>query len=112
MSNSLDVDGVFGPVSSINLINDDIYVFQPKGIARLMYKERIQTPASDGVSISLSTGYNTPDYRYLTNQYGCSNKFSIIESKSGVFFYDSTNKLLGLIADGIIDVSTAKGMKS
>ena len=74
MLNSIDLDGVNGEVSSINLFNNDLYAFQKKGIVRLLYNERVQQQASDGVSVELTNGYKVPDYRYLTNQYGCNNK--------------------------------------
>lgn len=74
MLSSIDLDGAYGEISSINLFNDELYAFQPLGIARLLYNERIQQQASDGVSIELSNSYKVPDYRYVSNQYGCENK--------------------------------------
>ena len=112
MLNSMDLDGVNGEVASINIFNNDLYAFQKKGIARLLYNERVQQQASDGVSVELTNGYKVPDYRYLTNQYGCSNKSSIIECKNGIYFIDYTNKSLVSIGDGIKDISASSGFKS
>ena len=74
MLSTMDLEGINGDISSINLINNELYAFQPKAIARILFNERIQQTASDGVSIELTNGYTVPGYRYLTNQYGCSNK--------------------------------------
>lgn len=74
MLSSIDLDGVYGEVSSINLFNNDLYAFQPKGIAKLLFNERIQQQASDGISVELVNGYKVPESRYVSNQYGASNK--------------------------------------
>lgn len=112
MLSSIDLDGVYGEVSSINLFNNDLYAFQPGGVARLLFNERVQQQASDGVSVELTNGYKIPEYRYLTNQYGGSNKWSIIEGAAGVYFIDYKNKSLNLLSDGIMDLSASAGFKS
>ena len=112
MLSSIDLDGVYGEVSSMNLFNNDLYAFQPKGIARLLFNERVQQQASDGVSVELTNGYKVPEYRYLTNQYGCNNKWSIIEGKQGIYFVDYINKSLISIGDGIKDLGLSLGFKS
>ena len=112
MLNTIDLDGVNGEVSSINLFNNDLYAFQDKGVARLLFNERVQQQSSDGVSVELINGYKVPDYRYLTNQYGCDNKWSITEGKNGIYFIDYTNKTLVSIGDGIKDIGSSSGFKS
>jgi hypothetical protein len=112
MLSSIDLDGVYGEVSSINLFNNELYAFQPNGIARLLFNERIQQQSSDGVSVELANGYKVPEYRYLTNQYGTSNKWSIVEGKGGIYFVDYKNKSFNVLADGIKDLSLAAGFKS
>lgn len=112
MLSSIDLDGTNGEISSINLFNNELNVFQPNAIARLLFNERVQQQASDGISVELINGYKVPEYRYITTQYGASNKWSIIEGKGGIYFIDYTNKSLFLISDGIKDVGTTAGFKS
>jgi len=112
MISSIDLDGVYGTVESINLFNNDLYTFQKKGVARLLFNERIQQQASDGISVELTNGYKVPEYRYITNQYGCDNKWSIVEGKGGIYFIDYTNKSLMSISDGIKDIGSTAGFKS
>lgn len=112
MLSSIDLDGVYGEVSSINLFNSELYAFQPNAIARLLYNERIQQQASDGVSVELSNGYKIPEYRYITTQYGSSNKWSIVEGKGGIYFIDYKNKSFNSLSDGIKDLSLTLGFKS
>ena len=112
MLNSIDLDGTYGEVSSLNIFNSDLYAFQPKGVARLLFNERVQQQASDGVSVELTNGYKVPEYRYLSNQYGASNKWSIIEGKQGVYFIDYANRSLMSIGDGIKDLGLSLGFKS
>ena len=112
MLSSIDLDGVYGEVSSINVFNNDLYAFQPKGIARLLFNERVQQQASDGISVELTNGYKVPEYRYLTNQYGCNNKWSIVEGKGGIYFIDYINRSLISIGDGLKDIGATAGFKS
>ena len=112
MLSSIDLDGIYGEVSSINLFNNDLYAFQSKGIAKLLFNERIQQQASDGISVELTNGYKVPEYRYLTNQYGCGDKWSIVEGKGGIYFVDYINKSLISIGDGIKDIGLSCGFKS
>lgn len=112
MLSSIDLDGVYGGVSSINLFNNDLYAFQTKGIARLLFNERVQQQASDGISVELTNGYKVPEYRYISNQYGCGDKWSIIEGKLGIYFIDYINKSIISIGDGIKDLGLSLGFKS
>ena len=112
MLSSIDLEGINGEISSINLWNNELYAFQPRGIARLLYNERVQQQSSDNVSIEMVNGYKVPDYRYVTNQYGCSNKKSIIEGKNGIYFIDYVNKSLNILGDGLKDLSVDCGFKS
>jgi len=112
MLSSIDLDGVYGQISSINLFNNELYSFQDKGIARLLFNERVQQQASDGVSVELTNGYKVPEYRYITNQYGCSDKWSITEGKQGIYFIDYINKSLLSVGDGIKDIGLTSGFKS
>ena len=112
MLSSIDLDGVYGGVSSINLFNNDLYAFQSKGIARLLFNERVQQQASDGISVELTNGYKVPEYRYISNQYGCGDKWSIIEGKLGIYFIDYINKSIISIGDGIKDLGLSLGFKS
>jgi hypothetical protein len=113
MLSSIDLDGTYGEVASINLFNNELYAFQPKGIARLLFNERVQQQASDGVSVELVNGYKVPEYRYLTNQYGTSNGWSVVEGKSGIYFVDYENKSFNALGgDGVKDISLSGGLKS
>lgn len=109
--NTMDLDGTYGPVNSINLVQNNLYAFQDKAIASILFKERSQLSDQLG-SISLGTGYLTPEYNYLTNQYGTTSKWSVVSSKSGLYFVDYENKLLANIGNGITPVSTLNGFKS
>lgn len=109
--NTMDLDGTYGPVNSINLVQNNLYAFQDKAIASILFKERSQLSDQLG-SISLGTGYLTPEYNYLTNQYGTASKWSVVSSKSGLYFVDYENKLLANIGNGISPISTLNGFKS
>lgn len=117
MLSSIDLEGVNGEVSSINLFNNNLYVFQNTAIAQLLYNERVQQQVSDGTSLELVNGYRVPDYRYMTNQRGSNNKWSIVEGEASLYYIDYVNKSLSTIGMGMYghefkDLSSELGFKS
>lgn len=109
----IDLDGKYGPINGLGMFNDNIYTFQDKGIASLSINPRVQVQGSDGIDIELGTGNILYDYNYLTTESGSINKWSIVSTKKGIYYYDILNKAVGRIPDySKITLSDAKGMHS
>lgn len=112
LSNIADLDGTYGKITSLNTFNSEIISFQDKGIANILFNTRVQIPTSDNVPIEISNNYKYSGYRYISNQIGCTNKWSINSTKNGIYFIDSINKNINLLNQGIRDLSTSLGFKS
>lgn len=109
----IDLDGKYGPINGTGVFNDNIYVFQDKGIASLSINPRVQVQAQDGIDIELGTGSVLYDYNYLTTKSGSINKWSVIPTKKGIYYYDALNKAVGRIPDfSNVLLSDAKGFHS
>lgn len=113
LSSILDMDGDKGPITSINRYNNDLYVFQPKGIAKLLYNPRVQISASDGVPIEISNSGKVEGKVYITDNHGSNNKWGIAESFNGIYFIDTFTYDACLLANSsITNLSYSKGLHS
>ncbi len=94
MSNITFVNGQYGKINSLNVFNNNIYFFQNKAIGVINYNQRVQVSTSDGIPIELANGNKVQGTTYLTNNYGCINKWSICETPSGLYFIDDWHKAI------------------
>lgn len=112
LASTLDLDGDKGEVVSLNTYNNEIYCFQRKGLSNILFNSRVQIPTSDGVPIEITNGIKVSGKRYISNTIGCSNKWSIVESPSGIYFIDNeTNSMYLYNSEGINSLSDRLGMR-
>ena len=109
---SYSLDGDKGNLNSIVNYNDSLLTFQDTGIARIMYNDRVQVSASDGVPIELANSQKVSGKQYLSNTIGCSNKNTIQITSNGVYFMDSNSKDLYLFGNGMNSLTKAKGFNN
>ena len=111
LSNVMNVDGAYGPIREICKLNDTLIVFQDRAICTIDFNNRTQVSTEQGLPIELANSGKVQSVTYLTREYGCSNKHSIINTKTGIYFIDNYNKkLMRINKDGITDISTQYGM--
>lgn len=112
LNSSLYLDGSYGRITKLLNVNDNIVAFQEKGISTIQYNERVQISTESGAPVEIQNNNKVTGYNYVTNNYGCKNKFSIVSTKTGVYFIDELNKTFSKFSkDGIVDVSS-QGMTS
>ena len=110
---TLDLNGKFGPINNIIEYEDNLYTFQDEGIARLSINPRVQVQAEDGIGIELGTGGILYDYNYITTRSGSINKWGIVSTKKGIYYYDALNKGVGRIPDSTkVLLTDIKGLHS
>lgn len=113
LASTLDLDGDKGELRSLNRFNNEIIAFQDKGISRIGYNERVQINASDGVPIEIANSNKVTGKVYISDKYGCRNKWSIAETPSGLYFIDDINKgIFNLSSEGLVDLTYSKNMYS
>ena len=111
MSSSLLMDGDKGKIESLNTFSNEIYCFQKKGISNILFNSRVQIPSSDGVPIEITNGLKVSGKRYISNSIGCSNKWSIAESPSGLYFIDNETNSIYLFNGQIQSLSDKLGLR-
>lgn len=109
MANILDLDGSKGAVNALRVWNDNIYCFQDTGISNILFNSRVQIPTSDSVPIEISNNYKVDGERYISNNLGCKNKWSICVTESGIYFIDSISNALYNLGNSMTDISSTHG---
>lgn len=111
MASTLDLDGDKGEVISLNTYNNEIFCFQRKGFSNILFNSRVQIPASDGMPIEITNGMKVSGKKYVSNTIGCSNKWSIVESPSGLYFIDNETNSMYLFNGEVKSISDSLGMR-
>jgi hypothetical protein len=108
----IEVDSIYGPVSSIFNFNNKLFYFQPKGFGVLSVNDRSIVQDTSSAKIVLGTGGVLDRYDYISILCGSQDKFSIVGGDTGLFWYDRINNYIIKYSDGIDKISLSKGLQS
>lgn len=111
MVSTLDLDGDKGEVESLNTFKNEIFCFQKQGLSNILFNSRVQIPTSDDMPIEITNGLKVNGKRYISNTIGCTNKWSIVESPSGLYFVDNDTNSLYLFNGEITSLSDQLGFR-
>lgn len=109
LASTLEMDGDKGQITSLNRLNDSIIVFQDSGIGQVLYNENMQMSTTQGVPIEIANSGKVTGKRYFSDTIGCSNKWSIIQTPSGIYFMDSNDKGIYLFNGQLKNISASSG---
>lgn len=112
LASTLDLDGDKGPVRAIRRLNNNLIVFQDKGISNILYNENMQLATTEGVPIEIANSGKVNGKRYLSNNIGCTNKWSICVTPGGIYFIDSLTKGIFVFNDELKNLSDSLGFHS
>lgn len=96
LANTMDMDGSNGRLVSIIAFNDLLLGFQERAVSQILFNNRVQIQASDGVPIEIANSQKVEGVRAYSNTIGCQDKFNIITTSSGVYFIDNNNSTVYL----------------
>lgn len=111
LASILDMDGDKGPLRAIRRFKNSLIAFQDKGIAEILFNSRTQIGTEQGVPIEIANSGKVDGKRYITDKAGCINKWSIVETKNGIYFIDNINSSLSLFTGTVKSLSDEKGFK-
>ena len=111
MASTLDLDGNYGPIRSLNTFNNEIISFQDTGIANIIFNPMAQIATTEGLPIELANTGKVQGKRYISENIGCVNKWSIVQSPSGLYFLDNINKAIMSYNGGLSNLSDSFGFR-
>lgn len=111
-SSILYLDGDKGELRSLNRLGNSIISFQDKGIAEIMYNFYAQLQATQGLPIELANSGKVDGKRYLYNNTGCVNKWSIVERDNSLYFIDDISGSINALTPQLVSLSDTKGFKT
>jgi hypothetical protein len=107
-NDTMYLEGKYGAINAVVKYNDNIFTFQDNAIANISINPRVQIQGSDGVGIELGTGNVLHDYSYLSTESGTLNKWGVIGSNTGVYYYDTINNNIYLLNGQVIKLGDVK----
>lgn len=108
----LDLDGTYGKVTSLNVLNDNILCFQERALNRIDFNSRVQVQTSDGTPIEIANSKKVDGSRIISTGIGCNDKFSIEVTPNGIYFIDSISKDAYLFTGELKNLSASLGVSS
>ena len=111
LASTLDLDGDKGPIRSLKRFNNNLFAFQDKGISQILYNDNVQIASTQGVPIEIANSGKVSGKRYLT-EVGCTNKWSICQTPSGLYFIDDITKGIYLFNGQLNNLSDKLGFHS
>ena len=108
LANTLKLDGDKGVCRALRRLNNNIISFQDRGISEILFNSRTQLSTQDGVPVEIANSGKVDGKRYITNKYGCTNKWSIVEGKNALYFVDNINKAFCAFNGQAIDSLSAR----
>lgn len=112
LASILDLDGDKGELNKIIRFNDQLIAFQNTGISQIMFNENTAITTTEGVPIEIANSGKVQGKRYISNNIGCSNKWSITESPLGIYFIDDNDKNIFVFNGQLNNLSVSKGFGS
>ena len=108
----MTLNGKFGSINSLISFQDEIYAIQDKAFAFISINPRVQIQGSDGLAVQLGTGNVLDRYKYVSTENGTRNRFGVIVTEQGVYFYDALSKAITMFKGQIEGLSDTKSMHS
>lgn len=112
LASILELDGDKGQIHKLVRFNDTLLSFQDKGVAQILYNENVQISTQQGVPVEIANSGKVQGARYLSDTIGCSDKWTIVPTPTGIYFIDSIGKTIQLFNGQLNDVSANAGFIS
>lgn len=112
--NYYDVEGSFGPINGVSMLQDEVYFIQDKAFGKLNINPKEVITTKEGSSVGLGRGGVLDSHEYISTEIGSKHQFSFIKTPYQLFFVDSRNKKIYSFSQNkpLVPESDIKGMHS
>ncbi len=107
---TMELDGTYGPITSLITTGDNVYSTQDRGVAMISVNPRVQVQGNDGVAIELGTGSVLNDFQYISTKSGAQSRGAVLELNGGFTFLDADRKKHYIFSNQLTPVSEVKGI--
>lgn len=111
-NNINEVNGGYGKINSLVEFNDNIFVFQEKGISIAAISKQILISDNLGAELVLGKGDILDSFQYITTEIGLQGRNKVIKSLSALYWLDLHKKKVYTLAKGIESLDDLKGLNS
>jgi hypothetical protein len=112
-NNTIDVEGLYGPINKLTVLRDMMYYVQDNGFGRLNISPRTALTSTEGSEVELGEGAVLADFDYISTKYGSKHQRSVVTSGNSIYFFDvSKLKMFKFQGQGAQSMSDIKGMSS
>lgn len=109
LASTADADGTLGSITKISNLNNNLLLFQDHGLAQIGYNENTAISTENGVPLELAKTGKYTGLNYISREIGCQNKWSISQSKNGIFWIDDSRQEMLRYGEGIQSLSSLSG---
>jgi hypothetical protein len=107
----LDVEGTQGPIVELVVNKNKIFFYQTNGVGIASSNERGAVQGTDG-NIVLTNNKVLLRYDYITKETGTSHQYSVVNTNSSIYHYDSNLKKIFQLGEGLQCISDNLGLFS
>ena len=101
--------GTFGKITRLINYRNQLFCFQDNAISQIAYNERVALSTSDGVPIEIGNSGKVQGLNYISSNVGCQNRWSVMPSKSYLYWVDDRRAEIYRFGETLEPFSTING---
>ena len=107
LANSMNLDGIYGDLTKITKLNNNLITFQEKAISAINFNSRTALTSNTGASILLANSGKVDSTSIITTTSGCKNIKAICQANTGIYYIDDEKKsLMRINSEGLVNISS------
>lgn len=112
LANIADSEGTFGAVTKLTSFKNQLLMFQEHALGFIGFNEKSILTQDNGAPLELAYSNKFTGFSYLTKNTGCQNKWSVCNTRNGVFFIDDSRHEINLYGESLRPISTEAGLNT
>lgn len=108
----IDLEGMYGEITKISNLNEQIIVHQQRAIATISSEEVSTIPNGSGAVIQMGTGALLARYDYQSKETGAYHQHAVITSPSSIYHYDIRLNKMYRMGKGLEPLSDIQGLSA